>query len=200
MNQPSKSPEPTAAQSRHGSRAKAGEAMLDKSNSSRRKPKVAAIVLLMMVVWGLYLYQDHHPARWFLIVLSLALAAGFSGFLLYCLVKRKFYNGRSPMRGAWIYRDEDPFIYWMYMALYSVFDGAVIYQFFKLSHQFFKGQFGYRLEPQCNLKKALAGGLVMTMPLMAKPLLTVTQGPVATLVVICSTKFVPVAVGKNTAG
>ena len=42
--------------------------------------------------------------------------------------------------------------------------------------------------------------MVIMMPLTGTPLLTVTHEPVDRLVVICSTKFVPVAVGKNTVG
>ena len=78
-------------------------------------------------------------SQWFLIILSLILAVGFSGYLSYCWKKRKFYNGRAPMRGVWIYRNEDPFLYWMYMAFFSLLDGAVIYEFFTLSHQLIKG-------------------------------------------------------------
>ena len=57
-----------------------------------------------------------------------------------------------------------------------------------------------KIDFQCSRKNAVAGGLEMMIPLMGIPLVTVTQGREARLVVICSTKFVPVAVGKNRAG
>ena len=40
----------------------------------------------------------------------------------------------------------------------------------------------------------------MITPLMGLPLVTVVHVPLVRLVVICSVKFVPVDVGKNTAG
>jgi hypothetical protein len=39
------------------------------------------------------------------------------------------------MRGEWIYRDKDPFFYWMYMALFSFWDGIAIYGLITQLHQ-----------------------------------------------------------------
>jgi len=68
----------------------------------------------------------------FLIVVSLVLSLGFSGYLLYCWKRRKIYNGIAPAHGVWIYRDKDPFFYWFYMAFFSFWDAAVIYEFITL--------------------------------------------------------------------
>jgi hypothetical protein len=32
------------------------------------------------------------------------------------------------MRGQWIYRDENPLIYWAYMVLFLVADAAILFQ------------------------------------------------------------------------
>jgi hypothetical protein len=99
----------------------------------KRRP--IAITLLMAVLWGLYFlgrFHKLHPSKGFLIGLSLLLAIGFSGYVLYCFVKRKVFNGIAPFRGEWIQRDEDPFFYWLYMALFSFWSGVGIYASFMM--------------------------------------------------------------------
>jgi hypothetical protein len=115
------------------------EIILKERKATKRKPvNIIGIVLLMTVAWGMYglgLYQQHHPSqwyRWYLVVLSLALAVGSSGFLVYFWNKRKIYIGRKFARDGWIYRDGDRLCYWFYLALYSFFDGVFIYGFIRL--------------------------------------------------------------------
>ncbi len=102
--------------------------ILEENKSPKRKPpNIIAIIVLMTVVWGMYgleLYQKHHPSRWyrwFLVALCVALAVGASGYLVYFWKKGKIYIGRKFTPVEWIYRDEDPFCYWFYMAIYSFF-------------------------------------------------------------------------------
>ena len=113
--------------------------ILKENKAPKRKPaNIFAIIVLMTVVWGVYglgLYQQHHPLqwyRWYLVVLSLALAVGSSGYLVYFWNKRKIYIGRAFAGDGWIYRDEDPFCYLFYVAIYSFFDGVFIYGFITL--------------------------------------------------------------------
>jgi hypothetical protein len=98
----------------------------------RKKPNVIVIVLFMSVLWGFYLYPEQHPPRWSLILLSLAIAVGFAGYVLYCLSKRKVFNGIAPFRGEWIYRDEDSLLYWLYIVFFSFYSGVGIYTAFAL--------------------------------------------------------------------
>jgi hypothetical protein len=77
---------------------------------------------------------SHSPR--FLIGVCLAMAVGFSSYLLYSLKKGRLLNGisRKP-----IFRDEDPLCYWFYMFIYLFCDGVAIYGFITLSYQFSKG-------------------------------------------------------------
>jgi len=108
--------------------------MLDKSDTGRQKPNIFGIILLIMAVWGLNLYSDHHPSRWLAIGLSLAMAVGFSSYILYCLIKGRLLGGNNIFRRQWIYRDEEPFCYWFYMALYF----CAVCLFITLTYQFAK--------------------------------------------------------------
>ena len=65
----------------------------------------------------------------FLAIISLVMAVGFSGYILFCLIRKKFYTGRAPIRGTWAYRDKEPRLYWFYVALYSFWDAVAIYGF-----------------------------------------------------------------------
>jgi len=82
---------------------------------------------------------SHSP--WFLIGLCLVMAVGFSSYLLYCLIKGKLLQSNHALYFGWkwIYRDEDPFCYWFYIAIYSFFDGVAIFMFITLSYQSIKG-------------------------------------------------------------
>jgi hypothetical protein len=53
---------------------------------------------------------------------------------------------------------------------------------------------------QYSLKNAEGAELVKMRPLIGTPPEKLVQVPLVRFVVICNTKFVPVAVGKNTAG
>ena len=113
--------------------------ILEKGKAPKRKPaNIFAIIVLMTVVWGMYgleLYQRHHPTQWYgryLVALCLALAVGASGYLVYFWNKKKIYIGRRFTDNEWVYRDEDPFCYWFYMTIYSLGDGVFIYGFIAL--------------------------------------------------------------------
>jgi hypothetical protein len=89
----------------------------------------------MATLWGLYFlerYHKFHPSRGFLIAVSLLLAISFSSYVLYCFGKRKVFNGLAPFQGVWIQRDEEPVLYWFYMALFSFWGGVGIYASFML--------------------------------------------------------------------
>ncbi|MEY4917448.1 MAG: hypothetical protein RL616_1361 [Verrucomicrobiota bacterium] len=113
--------------------------ILEERKTPKRKPvNIFAIIVLMTVVWGMYgleLYQKHHPSqwyRWYLVALCLALAVGASGYLVYFWNQKKIYIGRKFTVNEWVYRDEDPLCYWFYVAIYSFFDGVFIYGFLTL--------------------------------------------------------------------
>jgi hypothetical protein len=61
-------------------------------------------------------------------MLSLIFATVCSVYLLYCWRKQRLYNGVALMHGQWIRRDENPLIYWVYMALISFLNGVLIYE------------------------------------------------------------------------
>jgi len=92
---------------------------------------VITFTLGMASVCGLYASQQYYRNdRLFLLIFSAVIAAAASGCLAYCWKKRMMYNGIFWQNAEWIYRDDEPFLYWAYMALYSLFCAAVIYVFF----------------------------------------------------------------------
>lgn len=109
------------------------------------RPHVLRIILSVAAVLGilgLHHYNQHRDSGWFLIILSAVFAAGGSGYLVYCLKSKRTYVGNlTPLSnpwgpGEWVYRDEDPFIYWCYMALILFYDAVMIYL---LLHLLIKG-------------------------------------------------------------
>ena len=80
--------------------------------------------------------NSHSP--WFLAALCLLMIAIFSTYLVYSWKVRKIYTNVPGFKGDWIYRDEDPAIYWFYMAMCFGWDIVSIWQFIvqlhKLSH------------------------------------------------------------------
>lgn len=73
--------------------------------------------------------------QWWLLLLALVLVIVCSGALVYCWKARRVYNGITPGKGEWVYRDEYPLIYWCYMGLFLVWDCDVIYVLITLVHQ-----------------------------------------------------------------
>ena len=73
--------------------------------------------------------------QWWLLFLALVLVIVTSSALAYCWRAKRVYNGITPGKGEWIYRDENPIIYWCYMALFLVWDCAVIYELITLVHK-----------------------------------------------------------------
>jgi hypothetical protein len=115
-----------------------------RDRARRTRPHVLRIILFMAAVWGilgLHHYYQHRDSGWFLVILSAIFAAGGSGYLVYCLKSRRTYVANAVWRnireaGEWVYRDEDPFIYWCYMALLLFYDAVMIYL---LLHLLIKG-------------------------------------------------------------
>jgi hypothetical protein len=100
-----------------------------------KHPKIWVMMftLAMALVCGLYGSQHYYRNdRLFLLILNAIVAAVGSGFLAYCWKKRITYSGLflRGATGAWIYRDGDPFFYWVYMAFYLCIEAATIYLLF----------------------------------------------------------------------
>ena len=110
------------------------------NQASKKRPNIPLIILLVAGVWGLSglgHYYRHHNDYWFLVILSATLAVSGSSYLVYCLISKRTYAANYYWRlfgggGEWVYRDEDPFTYWLYTAFLLFFAGVFIYVFFHL--------------------------------------------------------------------